>query len=111
LFADRFMQTDFLGPPRLFPEQLRESYEPPEKTLPRSNGHHRDWLDAIKGGPAASSHFQYAARLTEITLLGIVALRIGKQCRWDAEAMQVTNADNAEPMIREATARAGRSCR
>ena len=42
----------------------------------------------------------WAFRLTEITLLGIVALRIGKQCRWDAQAMQVTNADNAEPMIR-----------
>jgi predicted dehydrogenase len=88
------------GAPRLFPDRLRAAYQPPDKTLPRSNGHHRDWLDAIKGGPAPSSHFECAARLTEITLLGIVALRVGKQCRWDAEAMKLGNADRAEAMIR-----------
>jgi len=88
------------GPPRVFPNELREAYQQPEKTLLRSNGHHRDWLDAIKGGPPASSHFEDAARLTEITLLGIVALRIGRQCRWDAAAMNVVGADKAEPIIK-----------
>jgi hypothetical protein len=89
------------GAPRLFPDKLRESYHQPEKTLPRSNGHHRDWLDAIKGGSPASSHFEYAARLTEITLLGIVALRVGKQCHWDADAMKVKDAAKADAIIKE----------
>ena len=89
------------GAPRLFPNELREAYRQPEKPLPRSKGHHRDWLDAIKGGPPTSSHFLYGARLTEITLLGIVALRVGKQCQWDADAMKVKNADQADAMIKE----------
>jgi predicted dehydrogenase len=89
------------GAPRLFPDELRKTYQPPAKTLPRSNGHHRDWLDAIKGGPQASSHFEYGARLTEITLLGILALRAGKQCHWDAQAMQVTNFPEADAIIKE----------
>jgi predicted dehydrogenase len=53
------------GAPRLFPNELRASYQQPEKTIPRSKGHHRDWLDAIKGGPAASSNFAVASRLNE----------------------------------------------
>ena len=51
------------GPPRLFPQALRTAYQPPAKTLPRSKGHHRDWLDAIKGGPPAGSSFELGARL------------------------------------------------
>ena len=89
------------GAPRLFPEELRATYKQPEKTLRRSNGHHRDWLDAIKGGEPASSNFEYAARLTEITLLGLVALRVGERIEWDAAAMKVKNAPKADAMINE----------
>ena len=55
------------GNPRIIPEPKMKEYKRPAKTLPRSNGHHRDWLDACKGGPPASGNFQYGARLTEIT--------------------------------------------
>src|SRR5690606_30170348 len=72
--------------PQIYPESLRESYAPPKETIPRSNGHYRDWIDAIKGGPQASSNFDYGAVLTEITLLGVVSLRMGgKKIYWDAE--------------------------
>ena len=40
--------------------------------LPRSKGHHRDWLLAAKGGPAASAGFEYGARLTGARALGCV---------------------------------------
>ncbi len=85
--------------PQLYPESLRAQYQEPEPTLPRSKGHHREWLDAIKGGPPAASHFDYAAQLNEITLLGLVALRAGVPCRWDAEGMKVTNYPDADAMI------------
>ena len=58
------------GGPRIFPQELRASVKRPAKTIRRTGGHHRDWIDAIKGGPAASSNFEYASRLTEIALLG-----------------------------------------
>ncbi|CAN5151504.1 Gfo/Idh/MocA family oxidoreductase [soil metagenome] len=43
--------------PKIFPESLRNSITPPKQNIPRSKGHHRDWVDAIKGGPEASSNF------------------------------------------------------
>ena len=36
------------------------------KTLPRVEGHHADWLQACKGGPPASSNFDYGARLVRV---------------------------------------------
>ena len=65
------------------------------------SGHHRDWLDAIKGGPAASSHFEYGAKLTEVTLLGILSLRTGQRIEWDAAQLKATNAPDAAAIIRE----------
>jgi predicted dehydrogenase len=73
----------------------------PAPTLPRSKGHHRDWLDAIKGGPPASSNFEYGARLTELALLGVLALRTGRRIEWDPEAMKAKGFDGADEFIRE----------
>jgi predicted dehydrogenase len=94
------------GAPRLFPESLRASAAKPAASLKRSNGHHRDWIDACKGGEPASSNFEYGARLTEISLLGVLALRLGKPLEWDAAKMQVKGQPAAEALIR-GTYRAG----
>jgi predicted dehydrogenase len=76
------------GAPRLFPEALRTQPKP-AAVLKRSNGHHRDWIDACKGGEPASSNFGYGAGLTEIGLVGLLALRLKKPVEWDAAAMKV----------------------
>ncbi|MEY2878488.1 MAG: hypothetical protein RLZZ15_868 [Verrucomicrobiota bacterium] len=93
------------GAPRLFPEALRQQPKP-TPSLVRSNGHHRDWIDAAKGGPAASSNFSYGANLTEIGLVGLLSLRLKKPIEWDAAAMKATNAPEADPII-NGTYRAG----
>jgi predicted dehydrogenase len=85
--------------PRIIPEKRMREYQPPPPTIPRSLGHHRDWIDACKGGPPASSNFEYGARLTEIALLGIVALRTGRTIHWDGPNMKAINAPEAEPFI------------
>jgi predicted dehydrogenase len=89
------------GTPRLLPESRFKGFTKPQPTIPRSKGHHRDWLDACKGGAPASSHFEYGARLTELSLLGTLALRLGRRVDWDAQRMEVTGIADAEPMIRE----------
>ena len=89
------------GTPRLLPESKHASYTMPEPSLPRSNGHHRDWLDACKGGAPASSSFEYGARLTEIALLGVLALRLARRIDWDPVAMEAIGLAEAEPLIRE----------
>jgi predicted dehydrogenase len=73
----------------------------PQPTLPRSNGHHRDWLDACKGGKPASSNFAYGARLTEIALLGVLSLRTGKRIEWDAAAMKAKGLGETDAVIKE----------
>jgi predicted dehydrogenase len=89
------------GRPVLLPGSKDEAYKRPAKTLPRSKGHHRDWLDACKGGSPASANFQYGAALTEVGLLGLVAMRVGKRLEWDAKAMKATNAPEADKFLKE----------
>jgi predicted dehydrogenase len=86
--------------PVLLPGSRYDTFKHPPATLPRSKGHHRDWLDACKGGRAASSNFEYGAVLTEVGLLGLVAMRLRKRIEWDAKAMKATNAPEAEPLLK-----------
>jgi predicted dehydrogenase len=95
------------GMPRLLPLELHKDYKRPEKTLPRVEGHHADWIQACKGGTPASSNFDYASRLTEFIHLGSVALRAKKQIKWDRENMKATNAPEADAFIKSAAYRKG----
>jgi len=65
------------GDVQIIPDTLHRSTTKPAATLPRVPGHAEDFIRACKGGPAASCNFDYAARLTEIVLLGNVACRAG----------------------------------
>jgi predicted dehydrogenase len=89
------------GRPTLLPGARDAEYKRPARTLPRVKGHHRDWLDACKGGRPASSNFEYGAALTEVGLLGLVAMRVGKKIYWDAKAMKATNAPEADKYLKE----------
>jgi len=89
------------GMPRVLPLSLHREYKRPEKTLPRSKGPHADWLAACKGGTPASGSFDYSARLTEIVLLGNVALRAGKPLIWDGPNMKATNVPEAAQFVKE----------
>jgi predicted dehydrogenase len=85
-------------PLRIIPE--RTEFKPPPKTVPRSPGHYKEWIDACKGGPAAMSNFDYAGPLTEMVLLGNVALRAGRKVEWDSAKLQVVNLPEAARFIR-----------
>lgn len=89
------------GSPRLLPLKKTREYQKPAETIPRSKGHHRDWLDACKGGMPSSSNFAYGARLTEIVLLGVASLRTGKKLYWDAEHMKAAGSSKADAVIKE----------
>lgn len=89
------------GMPRLLPLSLHREYKRPAKTLPRVKGHHADWLAACKGGPPASGNFEYSARLTEIVLLGSVALRMKQKLTWDGPNGRAVNAPEAERYLKE----------
>jgi predicted dehydrogenase len=87
--------------PRLFPTSLRDSVAKPAQTLPRipNEDHELNWVDAAKGKTQASCPFEYAARLTEVMLLGVVALHAQTKIVYDAANMRVTNAPNANAFL------------
>lgn len=87
------------GPPRLLPKELADSFQPPPPTLPRSRGHHRDWLDACKGGEQPSSNFEVAAHLTEVVLLGNIAQRVGRKIEWNGAEMKVVGDPEADALV------------
>lgn len=62
--------------------------------------HHLEWIAACKGGPPGYSNFDIGACLTEIMLLGCVALRLGKKTEWDGPHMRAINAPEAAELIR-----------
>jgi predicted dehydrogenase len=85
---------------RLIPEARMKSYQRPAKTLPRSVGHYKEWVDACRGGAAAGADFvHHAGGLTEACLLGNVALRAGKPLQWDGPKMRVTNDEKANRLL------------
>jgi predicted dehydrogenase len=88
--------------PRLIPEKLMQEYERPEKTIPRSPGIHEEWIAAIKEGKKSTTDFEYSGPLTEVMLLGNVALRMkdaNTALKWDAANMQITNLSEANPYM------------
>ena len=77
------------------------------QTIPRNafqgdtdKRHHLEWIAGCKGGPVPYSNFDVAAYLTEIILLGCVAMRTGKKLEWDGPNMRATNAPEADLYIK-----------
>jgi predicted dehydrogenase len=86
--------------PRLIPEARDKEYRRPAKSLPRSIGHHEEWIKACKEGSPTASNFGFAGPLTEAVLLGMVSVRLGGQrLEWDAAAMKVTNEPEANALL------------
>ena len=98
--------------PTLLPTTLMKDFKEPEQVLPRvegsMGGHQTSWVQACKGGPKTSSHFDKSGPLTETVLMGNLAVRsffhvTGKSDRgryvfdgrkkllWDGPNMRITN--------------------
>ena len=87
--------------PRLIPESKMQAYKRPPKTLPRSIGHHAEWIMACKEGTATRSNFaDFAGPLTEAVLLGTVCVRAGgRKLLWDSKNFKVTNVPEANQYL------------
>ena len=85
---------------KLLPESDFADLEAPPRSIPDSPGFYREWIDACKGGAAATCHFDYSGPLTETVLLGNVAYRGGKGFDWNAAKLEASSA-RAQALIRE----------
>jgi len=91
--------------PRLIPESAMKDFKQPEQTLPRvpggEGGHEKDWIRACKDGKPSSSNFDYSGPMSEMVLMGNLAVRFPQQrLLWDGEKMQVTNNKDADAFVR-----------
>jgi predicted dehydrogenase len=90
--------------PRLYPESLRAEVVTIPRTIERipgsMEGHEMDWVRACKGGPPASSNFDYSGPLSETVLMGNLAVRFpNQQLLWDGENLVFTNHKEANEFV------------
>jgi hypothetical protein len=97
----------FLLNGKLHPESRRSEFTLPPPTLPRSPGHHKEWIEACKGGKPAGSNFDWAGPLAETVLLGNIALRVKlreeltrHKLLWDSANLKITNVPHANDYLR-----------
>ena len=110
--------------PKLLPYSLMEMFSPPSPTIARiqEENHQLNWARACKEGTPTSSPFSFAGPLTEIVLMGNLAVRCfnykvlgdGKKpgywqaydypgrtrLEWDGQNMKVTNFDYANNFVK-----------
>jgi len=89
---------------RLIPEARMKEYQRPPKTLRRIKGSHEDdWIRACKegsSGPPPSSTFEYGGALTEMVLLGMLAIRLKDQrLEWDSPGLRFANNERANELL------------
>jgi predicted dehydrogenase len=90
--------------PRLIPETKMQEFKRPEPSIPRipdgMGGHEKDWVRSCKDGKPASSNFEYSGPLTEMVVMGNLAVRNPNQrLHWDGENMRFTNSDEANKCV------------
>ncbi|MGZ8919684.1 MAG: hypothetical protein ACXW3L_01745, partial [Limisphaerales bacterium] len=86
---------------RLLPEDQWKDFKGPERTLPRSPGHEREWLDACKGGAPGWSEFTaYGSPLTQFVLLGNIATQVEGQLTYDARSGRFIDSDAANALVK-----------
>jgi hypothetical protein len=96
----KMLQDTYGANPRFLPKSLNESLGTPPQKLPRiPDSHEMNWVNAVKGKTQASSPFEYASRLTEVMLLGVVSLRAASKIFYDGANMKVTSPTTANEFL------------
>lgn len=90
------------GALRILPKVLSDTYQRPPESIPRvlNAAHEQDWVRACKDGNPASSTFEYGGALTEMALLGVLAIRMkDRRLLWDSANLRITNDEAANALI------------
>ncbi len=83
----------------LLPQDKFAGFKPPAQTIPQSVGHHREWIEAIKGNGKTLCNFDYSGALTEAVLLGTIAYRSGQRLEWDSANLKIKNSPQAQQLV------------
>ena len=110
-----FNKNDQAKDPQIWPLKRRDEFlaKPTAKTEPRSRtpgNPQQEWTECIKAGKedAWAGHFDYSCPLTELTLIGGLAMRFpGKRLEWNSKDLKVTNNEAANAFIKRKAYRKG----
>lgn len=98
--GDKGMLLSDYGKLQLLPEKDFVEFKRPDPFIPKSLGHHAEWINACKNGGPTTCDFEYSGLLTEANHLGNIAYRLGKKLEWDSHSMRCPNAPEADRLIR-----------
>lgn len=86
---------------KIIPEEKMLEYNQPKSYIPRVNtSHEKDWIRACKDGNPASSSFEYGGPLTEMALLGMIAIRCkNEKLLWDSKNLRFKNNEKANSLL------------
>lgn len=83
--------------PQLFPQEQFANVTLPDVG---ARDHYVQFADACRGEGKTTSHFDYAANLTETVLLGTIAIRLpGETLQWNAEKLSFANSTAANNLV------------
>jgi len=69
------------------------------RTIARSRGHHRNFLDCVKTRELTESHLDYAHRMTIPMHMGNISFRLGRKLTWDGERELFVGDDAANRLL------------
>src|SRR5262249_45070252 len=89
--GDKGMLLADYGKHKLLPEEQFKDFRAPEPFIPKSRGHHEEWIHACKTGETTTCNFLYSGPLTIANHLGNVAYRAGMKLEWDPVRLEARN--------------------
>ncbi len=90
------------GNPTLIPREGKTLGPLPAKTIPKSPGFHKEWINACKGDKKATCAFDYSGPLAETVILANAAFRAGPEpFDWDATTLTAKGNDNVAGYLQE----------
>ena len=97
--GDKGMLAADYGRFQFLPKDKTDEFALPDRSIPDSVGHWKEWTEACKHGTPTTCNFDYSGALTETVLLGIVAFRCGKKIEWDAQSLAAVDYAGADKFI------------
>lgn len=76
-----------------------ETFSPSEIQLPPSDNHHRNFLDCVRSRRTPVAPIEHAHRTITIAHLGNIAMRLGREIRWDPATETIAGDDTATRML------------
>lgn len=83
----------------LLPEAKFDGFKGGPETLPRSPGHHKEWVEACKGRGKAFSGFEIGGPLTELMQLVNLATLVPGPLEYDTVSGRILNSEPAQRLV------------